>query len=49
MSLSARSIALVVVGGRLVLIGLMGGAKAELSLAQLLGKRLARHSGPQII
>ena len=29
------------VGGRLVVIGLMGGAKAELSLAQLLGARLS--------
>jgi NADPH:quinone reductase-like Zn-dependent oxidoreductase len=36
----ARNLDALAVGGRLVLIGLMGGARAELSLATLLVKRL---------
>jgi putative PIG3 family NAD(P)H quinone oxidoreductase len=36
----ARNLDALVVGGRLVLIGLMGGARAEISLATLLVKRL---------
>jgi putative PIG3 family NAD(P)H quinone oxidoreductase len=35
-----RNLASLAVGGRLVLIGLMGGAKAEIGLAQLLVRRL---------
>lgn len=35
-----QNLASLSVGGRLVLIGLMGGAQAEISLATLLGKRL---------
>jgi len=35
-----RNLASLRVGGRLVLIGLMGGAKVEISLAALLGRRL---------
>lgn len=37
----ADNLASLAIGGRLVLIGLMGGAKAELSLAVLLGRRLS--------
>jgi putative PIG3 family NAD(P)H quinone oxidoreductase len=36
-----RNLAALAVGGRLVVIGLMGGAKAELNLAALLGRRLS--------
>ena len=36
-----RNLAALAVGGRLVLIGLMGGAKAELNLAGLLARRLS--------
>jgi putative PIG3 family NAD(P)H quinone oxidoreductase len=36
----ARNLASLAVGGRLVIIGLMGGAKAELGLGELLVKRL---------
>src|SRR5207249_4471750 len=36
-----KNLAALAVGGRLVLIGLMGGAQAEINLAQLLVKRLA--------
>ena len=37
----ADNLAALAVGGRLVLIGLMGGAKAELNLAALLARRLS--------
>jgi putative PIG3 family NAD(P)H quinone oxidoreductase len=37
----ADNLAALAVGGRLVLIGLMGGAKAELNLATLLARRLS--------
>jgi len=37
----ARNVAALAVNGRLVVIGLQGGAKAELDLGQLLGKRAA--------
>lgn len=37
----ADNLASLALGGRLVLIGLMGGAKAELNLAALLGRRLS--------
>jgi putative PIG3 family NAD(P)H quinone oxidoreductase len=37
----AQNLAVLAVGGRLVLIGLMGGAQGEISLAQLLIRRLA--------
>src|SRR5258706_10035262 len=36
-----RNLAALAIGGRLVLIGLMGGAKAELNLALLLARRLS--------
>src|SRR5262249_56014711 len=36
-----RNLAALAVGGRLVVIGLMGGAKAELNLAALLARRLS--------
>jgi putative PIG3 family NAD(P)H quinone oxidoreductase len=36
-----RNLSALAIGGRLVLIGLMGGAKAELNLAALLGRRLS--------
>jgi putative PIG3 family NAD(P)H quinone oxidoreductase len=36
-----RNLASLAIGGRLVLIGLMGGAKAELNLGQLLARRLS--------
>jgi putative PIG3 family NAD(P)H quinone oxidoreductase len=36
-----RNLAALAIGGRLVLIGLMGGAKAEINLAALLGRRLS--------
>jgi putative PIG3 family NAD(P)H quinone oxidoreductase len=36
-----RNLAALAIGGRLVLIGLMGGAKTEINLAALLGRRLS--------
>jgi NADPH:quinone reductase-like Zn-dependent oxidoreductase len=36
-----RNLAALAIGGRLVLIGLMGGAKAEINLAALLARRLS--------
>jgi NADPH:quinone reductase-like Zn-dependent oxidoreductase len=36
-----RNLAALAIGGRLVVIGLMGGAKAELNLAGLLARRLS--------
>ena len=36
------NLASLAIGGRLVLIGLMGGAKAELNLGALLARRLCR-------
>jgi NADPH:quinone reductase-like Zn-dependent oxidoreductase len=36
-----RNLAALAVGGRLVVIGLMGGAKAEINLAALLARRLS--------
>ncbi len=40
----ARNIDALAVGGRLVVIGLQGGTKAELDLAKLLSKRAAVHA-----